>query len=240
MAATLWLGDESAISHLTGATLLRLDGCRTTELHASVPRSVRRRAPQPDICIHRVSSLPRSDRVLVDGIPCTSATRTILDCGRVLGSEALEVAFESARRMGLSSVAALHQRAAELGTGGRRGSKSLNDLLKNTRPDDPAAQFRLEVKMARLLRESPLPRPVRQHEVGRFHIDFAYPLVRLGIECEGFEYHGDRLSWKRDKRRAAWLEAQGWRIMFVTWDDVTKEPRQTLDRIAIALGSAAA
>src|SRR4051812_7444305 len=32
-AALLWLGDAALISSLTAATLLRLDGCRTRDLH---------------------------------------------------------------------------------------------------------------------------------------------------------------------------------------------------------------
>jgi very-short-patch-repair endonuclease len=80
-----------------------------------------------------------------------------------------------------------------------------------------------------------LPRPVRQHQVGPFHIDFAYPSLRIGLECEGWEFHGNRIAWKRDKARTAWLEARGWRLIFVAWDDVTRRQRQTLDRIAIAL-----
>jgi very-short-patch-repair endonuclease len=56
----------------------------------------------------------------------------------------------------------------------------------------------------------------------------------IGVECEGFEYHGSRLAWKRDKARTAWLEAQGWRLIFVTWDDVTRFPDRTVQRIEIA------
>jgi very-short-patch-repair endonuclease len=60
--------------------------------------------------------------------------------------------------------------------------------------------------------------------------------VVVGVECEGFEYHGSRLQWKSDKTRTAWLERQGWRPVSVTRDDVTKQPVETFDRIAIALG----
>lgn len=62
----------------------------------------------------------------------------------------------------------------------------------------------------------------------------------VGVECEGFEFHGNRLQWKRDKRRTAFLERREWRLVFVTWEDVTRYPNQTLDRIAIALRRAAA
>ena len=92
-----------------------------------------------------------------------------------------------------------------------------------------------KVKLARLLRASSLPRPERQFSVGRYRIDFAYPRILVGLECEGYEYHGGRLAWKRDKRRTAWLESQGWRLIFVTWDDVTTEPEQTLHCMSGAL-----
>ena len=58
----------------------------------------------------------------------------------------------------------------------------------------------------------------------------------VGVECEGFDYHGGRLVWKRDKRRTAWIEAQGWRLVVVTWDDVTQRPDETTFRIKLALG----
>lgn len=233
-AATLWLGDEAVVSHLTGAVLLRFDGCKTSSLHVSVPNSVRKRAGE-EITIHRVNALPLIDRVTVDGIACTSATRTLIDCAGLLDAEGLEVAFESARRMGLTSVRFLSKRLDELGGSGRRGSTAVRQLLSHQREDERALQYALEVKTARLLRGSELPRFKRQVQLGRYRIDFALPLLRRGVECEGFEYHGSRLRWKRDKQRTAWIEAQGWRLTFVSWDDVTKRPEQTLHRIALAL-----
>jgi very-short-patch-repair endonuclease len=235
MAACLWLGPDACVSHLTAATLLRLDGCRTSQLHVAVPRAVRRRVEQSIIEIHRVNSLTQIDRTTVDGIPCTSATRTIVDCAPFLDPEALEVAFESARRMGLTSPHALARVADRLCGRGRAGSTGIRALLSTQRAGDPPLQYRLEVKMARLLRASKLPRPTRQFPLGRFRIDFALVPMRVGIECEGFEYHGNRLTWKRDKRRTAWIEAQGWRLLFVTWDDVTKRPEETVERIRLAL-----
>ena len=61
---------------------------------------------------------------------CTSATRTIIDCAAFLDEEALEVAFESARRMGLTSPRALAQRAEALCGRGRPGSASVRKLAR--------------------------------------------------------------------------------------------------------------
>ncbi len=231
LAASLWLGENAVVSHTTAATLLRLDGCKTTELHMTVPRHERRRSTL--VRVHRTLALPREDRVTVDAIPCTSATRTLLDCAAELEGEALEVAFESARRMGLTSPRALANRARALGK--RPGAAAVRELLSQQLCGDPAAQYKLEVKTARLLRESDLPRPGRQHAVGRYRIDFAFVPQLVGVECDSFEHHGYRLAWKRDKRRTSWIEAQGWRLLFVSWDDVVLRPDETLARVAGAL-----
>ncbi len=71
--------------------------------------------------------------------------------------------------------------------------------------------------------------------VGRFRLDFAWPSLRVACECDGFEHHGARLAWRRDRRRLAAIEGAGWRILHVTWADVTHEPGLTLDRLTLAL-----
>src|SRR4051794_14815939 len=82
MAAVLWGGDSAAISHTTAARLLRLEGTRSTALHLTLPNTLPRR-PR-DFVLHRTTGLPASDLVVVDGIRCTSATRTIIDCAALL------------------------------------------------------------------------------------------------------------------------------------------------------------
>jgi hypothetical protein len=217
MAAVLWGGASAAVSHTTAARLLRLEGTRSPELHLTLPNTFGRRPH--DFVLHRVTALPSGDLVVVDGIRCTSATRTIIDCGALLPDEALETAFEHARRMGLSSAAALARRAEELCGRGRPGSTRIRRLVALQQGGDRPLESRLEVRMARLLRRSGLPTPKRQHVVGRFRLDFAWPGRNVACECDGFEHHGHRLAWKRDRARLAALEAG-----------------RTLDRIAIALG----
>ena len=59
----------------------------------------------------------------------------------------------------------------------------------------------------------------------------------LALECDGFEWHGDRLAWKRDRRRVAFLEARGWRLIHVTWEDVTHHPVETIQRLGVSLAA---
>jgi len=236
IAAVLWAGPESAISHTSGAWLLQLTSERSGPWH--VTRTANSTKLDRAVVVHR-SPLSRADVVEVDGIRCTSATRTILDCAGILGDEPLEAAFEQARRLGLTSPTALARRAEQLCGKGRPGSARVRRLLAAQSPGERALESRLEVRLARLLRTSGLPAPERQYRLGGYRLDFAWSTVLIACECDGFEHHGARLAWKRDRTRLAAIEAAGWRVVHVTWDDVTRRPEQTLERLAVALRKAA-
>jgi len=236
LATTLWAGDGSAISHLAAGRLLRLDAVpKPTMIDVSVPRVTG--LASKGVVLHR-TAIDQIDRVMVDGIRCTSATRTIIDLAARLDGEALEAAFESARRVGLTAPSALASRAAVLCGRGRAGSTLVRHLLAvlEHRP----LESRLEVKTARLLRAHGLRAPANQLPVGRFRLDYAWPMLLLAVECDGFEHHGQRLLWKRDRRRIAELESMGWRLIHVTWDDVTNHPDETVSRIRSAVQRAVA
>ena len=234
-AATLWLGSDSLLSSLTSGAILHLDGLRTRDVYVTVPPACRLGRGQQAVKIQR-SFVARSDYRVVDYLPCTSAARTLVDCAALLDDEALEAAFESARRMGLATLTTI-QRAAEA-AGRRAGSARLRRVVSaaESRPKES----RLEVKLARLLRSSALPPSVPQFELLRYRLDRAWPDRKLAVEADGFQHHGRHLVWKRDRRRVAAIEAAGWRILHVTWDDVTQRPAETLDRIGQALSILAA
>jgi very-short-patch-repair endonuclease len=230
MGAALWGGPEAAISHSTAGRLLRLPGIPHNVVHLNVPPESGLRSD--DLQVHR-AALGRCDRVYVDNIPCTSATRTLVDCASMLDVEHLETAVERARRMGLTSIAAL---TAQLSRG-RPGSAKLRQVLAHL--DARPKESRLEVKLARLLLKSGLPKSVAQFVIGGYRVDHAWPPFRVACECDGFEWHGDRLCWKRDRRRVATIEAADWHVVHVTWEDVTRRPDETISRLGLALRRAA-
>jgi very-short-patch-repair endonuclease len=230
LAACLWLGPTAVLSHATAGMLMRLEGITTNEIHVTVPAHQRRRGH--GIVVHG-SVVARRDVRVVDSIPCTSAARTLLDCSISLDDEELETAFESARRMGLVTTTTLQRAIVR-----RPGAASLRRLLAVA--ERRAAESRLEVKLTRLLRSSRLPVSVSQQPVGPYRVDRAWPARRVAVEADGFQHHGRRLAWKRDRKRVAAIEAMGWRLVHVTWADVVENPAETLDRIRFALGTIAA
>jgi very-short-patch-repair endonuclease len=232
-----WHAGGGLLSHNTGGALLRLEGLTAGELvHVMVEHG--RRRSLVGVRLHRTIEVAALDRIVVDDLPVTSGTRTVLDLASVLTAEQLEVAFESARRRGLTSVDALRRRFEQFGGTGRTGSAKVRALLEaaGARP----AESTLEVKVHRLLRQISIPQPelqvwVQLPDGRRCRLDFAWPDLLVAVECDGFEWHGDRLAWKRDRRRIAALEAAKWHLVHVTWEDVTKRRAETVERVRVAL-----
>ena len=58
---------------------------------------------------------------------------------------------------------------------------------------------------------------------------------RIVIECESYEWHGDRAGFRKDVRRYTLLTADGWLVLRFTWEDVMFRPewvQQVLCRAA--------
>ena len=77
MAAVLACGEGAVISHRAAAHLLALLPGRRPPPEVTVPTTAGRR--RPGVVIHRVRALPARDRTTIDGIPATTAPRTLLD-----------------------------------------------------------------------------------------------------------------------------------------------------------------
>jgi very-short-patch-repair endonuclease len=71
----------------------------------------------------------------------------------------------------------------------------------------------------------------RQHPLGRFILDFACIEHRLAVEADGGQ-HSDNAY---DKRRAAWLENQGWRVLRFWNNDILANPSGVVDVICRTL-----
>ena len=164
------------------------------------------------------------DRTREAGIPVTTVPRTLLDLADVVGEDRLRRAVREAfvrRRVDERRLRA----AVERGNG-RRGARRLAALLA----DGPTAtRSELEDRFLELLRAHGLPRPVEA--------DFLFADARLVVETDGARFHDNRIAREADAMRQAMLEAAGYRVLRVTWRQVTREPQQTARRVRAALGS---
>ncbi len=239
-AATLWAGDGAAISHRAAAALWRMDGFAPGTVELSAPFSLR--CGKPGLSLHRAPNLLPSDIRSIDGIPATSASRTLIDLGRVCSHQQLEEALECCLRRGLTTVDRLQSRLSSSGTSGRKGAAALGRLLKSRPPVAAAAESILETRLLQLFRQEELPDPARQLEVRDGNqliarLDFAFPLQRLAIETDGADHHLRPAKWKSDHDRRNALLALGWICIVATWHQVHFEPVRLVAHVRRTLQS---
>ena len=225
MAAALWAGPGTLISHATAGVLWQLDGVATTRVEVTVPEPLHPR--HPGVVVHRTAKLLDIDRSPTDGIPVTSVLRTLIDLASTLALEHLELAVEDAMRRRLTTPGQLAWRVDEPDARRRRGSARLRTLL-GERGRDRIADSSAEVLLQRLLVRHGLPRPHRQHPVEHagqtIHVDLAYPEVRLAIEFDSIRWHTGRQRIERDAQRRNLLRAAGWQAVYVTHVTMHESP----------------
>ena len=165
-------------------------------------------------------SLPPSD---IDGW-ITTPLRTVLDCAATLPfDEALTIA-DSALRDRKITRAQLVDRAATWPTRGRQR------VLRVAAHADPRASGPIESVLRAICLEIPglrVTAQVRVDRLGKFLalVDLADERLRIVIEAEGFEFHGDREGFDRDCRRYDELVAKGWVVLRFTWEHIMRRDR---------------
>ena len=207
-------------------------------LHAGV-QVVTRGGPRriDGVRVHRSRSLERRDVRWRDGIPVTSPARTLLDLAVVLSPRALRRAARQAQALRVVSVRELIEICDRCR--GHRGAAKLRAVVA----DGPAPTASpLEDDLLDLLDAAGIERPeinVALRLGGRKIIpDFLWRESRLAIEADSVTWHDHKLIRENDADKQAILEAQGFRVMRITHDQVRRRPQQTLARIRAALGTA--
>lgn len=235
MAVQVWVGQTCRISHRAAAKLMRLDGFNKEILEITTSRNMR----AEDVIVHRVSDVRLFDKSFIGPLVATTPARTLLDLGSVADLDTVEDALECALRRRLTTIGALNWELERSGGQGQPGTKILSELLA-VRPKGyvPLAS-RLEIKIGRTLRITPLPRYVRQlrveTRVGERYPDFAFPEYTVAIEGDGYDSHGGRKAWLYDKQRDRALEALGWDVIHVTWEDITEREEELVADLHLRL-----
>jgi len=191
----------------------------------TVPRKARRTSI-PDVVDLHYRDLPAS---AVDG-DMTSLVQTVVDC---LRDEPLRTALsvgDSALAGGRLTRATLRAYVA-----GRRGPGSARvreriELLHGRAANAFESSARAILLAAGLDGFEPQV-PIRHRGTFVGRVDLAHRRLRVVIECDGFEHHGERDRWTQDVLRHTSLVAAGWRPLRFTWEQVMFSPHWVLERV---------
>ena len=225
MAACLAAGDTGHASHRAAAALLGLPGFERAPIEISTTANTRRSI---DAIIHTVGELPLCDVTTSQRVPCTNATRTLIDLAVFVDLRTLEIAADEALRRRLTTVARLRWRYAWFSAKRKPGIAKIATLLAERDIPTALPESALESRAKRVLRDGGLPPPQTQFVVACddgtvARVDFAYPDHRVAIEVDGYAHHSGRLRWERDLARRNSLEASGWTVINVTSQQLSSD-----------------
>ena len=188
--------------------------------------------------IHRHHDLENRDMADVQGIPCTNATRTLIDIGAVR-RDLVEPMFHAVLHRRLAEYDDIVARFYQVARKGRNGVGPLRAVLAEYDPAMAPGESTLEVRLLEIIRQHGIKPPVRQHRVtvgGRhYRLDLAYPDEKLAIEGDGFGVHSERDRFETDRERQNALVLLEWRPLHFTWRQIRHRSDYVADTIRTAL-----
>ena len=200
----------------------------------TTPALRRRRA---GIDMHSGSTLTPADVAVVDGIPCTTIARTLLDFAEIARPKELARAVEETERLDLFDGRAVENVLAR--ASGRRGAPRLRAALAEWR--EPAfTRSEAERIALALIEPAGLPRPNVNTFVAGHEVDLHWPEQGLVVEIDSRAFHSGPQAFERDAARDADLDDANLRVRRVTGRQLKVEPAAVVARIARALGLSAA
>ena len=225
MAGVLTCDGDAALSEGWAGWLWGFGPAPRLPVDVTVTTGSRRGRQQ--VRVHRTRALDQRDVTRKKNIPVTTPARTLLD---LAGRDDIERLVAEAQVVGAVHERQLHDVIA------RYPNRREAAYLRRVIDDGPMlTQYESERRLFALLRAAGLPRPETGATIGRYKPDFLYRDQKLIIEVDGFAAHGHRARFEYDRVRAADLAGMGYRVVPVTWRQLTEEPIAVAARIASAL-----
>lgn len=239
MAAVLACGRGTVVSHQSAAALLGLNGRPPASVDVIAPGDRGRKID--GIRAHPVLTPRREEIGRVDGIPCTSPARTLVDLAGVVRARTLRAGFEqlaSDGRLNLTAIEVAARRSP------RPGTPLVLLVCAEWRAATamvPGAKLRspFEARVLPLLAQTKLSPPLVNAPVdtpgGRLEVDLLWPDHRFAVEADSRRHHGTEIAFERDRWRDRELLRAGYATFRPTWLQIEHEPEAIVDTIATRL-----
>lgn len=231
MAAALAGGEGAAVSHRAAAALHGLLPAPhgPTDIIVAGCRSAR-----PGLVIHAGA---RPDNVTtVERIPCTSVARTLVDIASTGNEAAAERAWRTASSRRLIRCGPIQRELVR----GRAGSALVRRLLE-AHSAQLTQRTRGELERCALTTiERAGISPPEANRLLRLRdrwieADLLWPAPRLIVELDGWSAHGNPDAFQADRQRDVELQLAGWRVVRLTWSDITRREATTMQRLRALL-----
>ena len=231
-AAVLACGESAVLSHFAAAAFWGFWAWEERLIDVTISGSGTR--DLRGVRAHRSRAVER-DVLVRCGMRVTTPARTLLDLAAVLPERALRSLVRRAEAQGAVSIRQILELLAR--SNGHRGAGKLRAVIAGgsapTRSD-------LEDLLLDLLDRAGIERPEINAPLrfgGETIIpDYLWRDRQVAIEADSVTWHDHKLTREHDADKQAQLEAIGLRVLRITFNQITRQPQQTLARIRAALG----
>ncbi|WP_418001947.1 DUF559 domain-containing protein [Mycobacterium sp. PDNC021] len=229
-AQAAWLACGAPLCGLSAAALFG-----TKWLDPTAPAEILRanRRAQDGIVV-RSWAVDPAELCLIGGITVTTPARTVFDIGRTRPApQAIPIvdAVLNATRIKTLDVAGIAD--AHRGVPGEARLRTMLEFV------DGGAESPQESRLRLLLVRAGMPTPQTQIEFRDLHIrvDMGWPDWRVAVEYDGVQHWTDRRQRSWDIDRIALLEAEGWTVIRVS-AELLSRPQVVIDRVVAKLRAA--
>jgi very-short-patch-repair endonuclease len=218
MAAVLTYGAGAFLSYRAGAALWGVRGGSRVEV--TVPRG---RKPREGIQVHW-ANLPADEVTAHHGIPVTGIARTLLDLSAVVQRDELRAAFRQAEQLRLTDALGIKTLIERYPR--KPGLPTLKAVFEEAQRGLGIVKSVLEERFQAFLVNAGLPNPKTNVLIEDLEVDCAWPEDRLVVELDSRAWHDTELAFEEDRARDRRLGVAGWRIVRVTWRQLTEHPEE--------------
>jgi Protein of unknown function (DUF559) len=237
MAAVLACGPGAALSHRSAAALLGLRPDNRPVTDVTTPRRGRH---LKRVIRHVSKTLGPRDVTVIDGIPCTSVARTLLDIAEEINWQGLRRACNQAEILRIFDKRQIDDVLAR--ADGRRGAPMLSEILAKGRIGEAITRNELEETFLSLCESAGVPAPLVNQWIpldgGSVEADFLWPNHRLVAETDGGGTHDTPTAFEEDRRRDQRLMREGYRVVRFTRLQVTRDSKDVARTLLALLESA--
>ena len=226
LAAVLACGRGAVLSHRSAADRWGLLPSAQALIDVTVEASGGR-SRREGIDLHVVGRLDAREVTTHDGLPITTAARTVVDIAATCPPRQAERALEQAYVQRLLAPGSLED---ALSRAKGRPTRTLRGLLDRQRPPT-VTRNDLEEAFLAIARAAGLPDPEVNAPLHGYEPDFLWRDRRLVIETDGFGAHGTKRAFEHDRRRDIDLHLHGYKVSRFTHDQVMYDAAETAERL---------
>jgi Transcriptional regulator, AbiEi antitoxin len=245
LAAVLACGPGALLSHRSAAALHGIRDTRRAGVDVTSPRS--RGRGHKGIDAHRATTLTPADIATVDGIPCTSLARAVVDLAPLVNRRAVERAIDQSDMLEIFDLRAFDDVLARNPT--HRGAPIVRGILDEYQRQEAhfstLTENEFEEAFFALCDAAGFPRPeVQQYLIlpggEPVRADFMWRDLRIIVETDGGKFH--RTYWTRERNATTdlLLAEAGWQTVRLTSRMVFIRPAETTKAFAGVLARARA